>query len=152
MFFPVRRLMEWVTFPSDLCKDLPCTPPQVCVIDPSTQRPTCGCVQSCEDRMEQVCGTDGNLYSNRCKLDLHACHSGRNIKVQNEGPCQGTDPYLDTGYSQSNQATITNYLSESSFISEKSVSTHLPILRSDSLNEIHQTIQILGTEHMYQMS
>ncbi|XP_034338203.1 agrin isoform X16 [Magallana gigas] len=73
---------------SDLCKDLPCTPPQVCVIDPSTQRPTCGCVQSCEDRMEQVCGTDGNLYSNRCKLDLHACHSGRNINVQNEGPCQ----------------------------------------------------------------
>ncbi|XP_078339118.1 agrin-like isoform X9 [Crassostrea virginica] len=73
---------------SNLCKDLTCPAPKVCVIDPGTGRPGCGCVQACEDRMAQVCGTDGRQYSNRCMLDLHACQSNQDIQVKNEGPCQ----------------------------------------------------------------
>ncbi|XP_056008873.1 LOW QUALITY PROTEIN: agrin-like [Ostrea edulis] len=74
---------------ANLCKDLACPPLQVCVTDPVTGQPRCGCVQECEDRMSPVCGTDGRQYSNRCMLELQACQSQQNVRVKNEGPCQG---------------------------------------------------------------
>ncbi|XP_043925775.1 testican-1 [Protopterus annectens] len=34
-----------------------------------------------------VCGSDGHTYSSKCKLDFHACSSGKKISVRCEGPC-----------------------------------------------------------------
>ncbi|XP_048347041.1 testican-1 isoform X3 [Sphaerodactylus townsendi] len=34
-----------------------------------------------------VCGSDGHSYTTKCKLEFHACTSGKNIAVLCEGPC-----------------------------------------------------------------
>ncbi|XP_061196855.1 agrin-like [Saccostrea echinata] len=91
-----QKNMTFTIGKCDRCKDLACTSPQVCIVDPDTGIPRCGCVQKCEDRMAQVCGTDGRQYSNRCMLELQACQSRQNIKVKNEGPCE--DQLIDGEY------------------------------------------------------
>ncbi|XP_070595309.1 testican-1 isoform X3 [Erythrolamprus reginae] len=34
-----------------------------------------------------VCGSDGHTYTTKCKLEFHACTSGKNIVARCEGPC-----------------------------------------------------------------
>ncbi|XP_061473178.1 testican-1 isoform X2 [Rhineura floridana] len=34
-----------------------------------------------------VCGSDGHTYTTKCKLEFHACTSGKNIAARCEGPC-----------------------------------------------------------------
>ncbi|KAI6076978.1 Testican-1 isoform X1 [Aix galericulata] len=34
-----------------------------------------------------VCGSDGHTYTTKCKLEFHACTSGKTITAQCEGPC-----------------------------------------------------------------
>ncbi|XP_009889395.1 PREDICTED: testican-1 [Charadrius vociferus] len=34
-----------------------------------------------------VCGSDGHTYTTRCKLEFHACTSGKTITARCEGPC-----------------------------------------------------------------
>ncbi|XP_060544522.1 testican-1 isoform X1 [Pantherophis guttatus] len=34
-----------------------------------------------------VCGSDGHTYTTKCKLEFHACTSGKNIIARCEGPC-----------------------------------------------------------------
>nr|XP_016852701.1 PREDICTED: testican-1 [Anolis carolinensis] len=34
-----------------------------------------------------ICGSDGHSYTTKCKLDFHACTSGKNIVARCEGPC-----------------------------------------------------------------
>ncbi|XP_053847489.1 testican-1 isoform X2 [Vidua macroura] len=34
-----------------------------------------------------VCGSDGHTYSSQCKMEFHACTSGKTITTRCEGPC-----------------------------------------------------------------
>ncbi|XP_077780669.1 testican-1 isoform X2 [Podarcis muralis] len=34
-----------------------------------------------------VCGSNGHTYTTKCKLEFHACTSGKNIAARCEGPC-----------------------------------------------------------------
>nr|AFY11407.1 proteinase inhibitor PSKP-1 [Pithecopus nordestinus] len=41
----------------------------------------------CTDDYTPVCGTDGNKYSNECRLCLHNRETGQNVKIAHRGEC-----------------------------------------------------------------
>lgn len=41
----------------------------------------------CSEHHEPVCGTDGNTYSNECKLKYHSCQQKQIIGVSHSGTC-----------------------------------------------------------------
>ena len=59
-----------------------------CVIRNGTQQ-TCECIGDCHKVSKPVCGSDGVTYDNECLLQKTACEKNKEIKVVNNGSCQG---------------------------------------------------------------
>ena len=47
-----------------------------------------GCPSICIQTVNEVCGSDGRTYSNKCKLSVAACNNPKlNIVEVHKGPC-----------------------------------------------------------------
>ncbi|XP_050436691.1 agrin-like [Adelges cooleyi] len=66
------------------CKDYSCNFGAHCKL--SDEKAVCAC-PSCPEHHEPVCGTDGNTYSNECKLKYHSCQHKQIIDVSHKGAC-----------------------------------------------------------------
>lgn len=47
----------------------------------------CVCVRKCGPAKRRVCGTDGQLYDNRCELHKAGCLTGVNIEMDHSLKC-----------------------------------------------------------------
>lgn len=47
----------------------------------------CICVRKCGQAKRRVCGTDGQLYDNRCELHKAGCLTGVNIEIDHSLKC-----------------------------------------------------------------
>lgn len=47
----------------------------------------CICVRKCGTAKRRVCGTDGQLYGNRCELHKAGCLTGVNIEIDHSLKC-----------------------------------------------------------------
>lgn len=76
----------------DTCDQNTCRFGGVCDYD-ATGIPHCICSYSCpmkdENRENYVCGSDGRLYENECKLQEEACRRQQEIGIESRDKCYG---------------------------------------------------------------
>ncbi|KAG5885807.1 hypothetical protein JTB14_001416 [Gonioctena quinquepunctata] len=59
-------------------------------------RALCQCPTFCKPKVDPVCGTDGNTYSNHCQLRVASCKARLNTRVKHAGECEQSDPCRET--------------------------------------------------------
>ena len=71
----------------DPCEDVKCKFYAECKPLPDNTH-ACQCVKNCpKDKVEPVCGNDGNTYPTECALRLRSCEEKKPITVQHKGVC-----------------------------------------------------------------
>src|SRR5688572_1387186 len=68
------------------CNDITCSTGRICGLDERNQ-PTCVCNTVCYYYYYPVCGNDGKTYYNDCYLQMEACTTDKNIKMDYYGSC-----------------------------------------------------------------
>ncbi|XP_037397457.1 agrin isoform X6 [Pygocentrus nattereri] len=77
----------------DPCSDVTCSYGSTCIQSSDGLSAKCMCPLSCERVPKQVvCGSDGLDYPSECELNMKACSTQKNIRVQHTGSC---DPCRD---------------------------------------------------------
>ncbi|XP_076328006.1 agrin-like isoform X3 [Tachypleus tridentatus] len=66
------------------CHDFECHSGAMCVV--KKEKPVCEC-PTCSEEFQPVCGSDGILYSNPCKLKKESCERRTNIEIVYDGRC-----------------------------------------------------------------
>ncbi|XP_030622895.1 agrin [Chanos chanos] len=78
----------------DPCSDVTCSYGSTCIQSSDGLSAKCMCPLSCDRVPKQVvCGSDGLDYASECELNMKACSTRRNIRLQHQGPC---DPCKDS--------------------------------------------------------
>nr|UST29448.1 agrin [Haliclona caerulea] len=80
------------TFCEDPCKFRKCTNYATC--DVKYGKAVCICPTVCTKIYRPVCGTDGQTYSNICRMKVVSCEKGKKIKVAYEGKCRAEPVYM----------------------------------------------------------
>uniref|UniRef100_A0A8B9J6Z1 Agrin n=1 Tax=Astyanax mexicanus TaxID=7994 RepID=A0A8B9J6Z1_ASTMX len=77
----------------DPCNDVTCSYGSTCIQSSDGLSAKCMCPLSCERVPKQVvCGSDGLDYPSECELNMKACSTQKNIRLQHSGSC---DPCRD---------------------------------------------------------
>lgn len=89
-----KKMLDFIAlfFSEDPCKRVKCGHGEICVVDGHKGR--CFCPRRClNQRIQQVCGTDGISYKNYCYLMRTACIIGdKTLKKVHDGRC-GSKPH-----------------------------------------------------------
>ncbi|RWS09866.1 Agrin-like protein, partial [Dinothrombium tinctorium] len=88
-----HEIDPWRDLPSaDPCTEINCSFNAECVVDETSQVPTCKC-RSCEreelanNGEQEICGSDGETYKNKCELSYAICKKQKHIYIKKEGAC-----------------------------------------------------------------
>lgn len=95
LLFIVKVTLCCYLYPADMvdpCADKACLFGSRCIPSADGHYAACECPKECPnygdtEESQNVCGSDGKLYKNKCELNRHACHLGRTISVKYLGKC-----------------------------------------------------------------